>query len=269
MRVNWKKTMMITLDLILSVYLVLAFTSFNNADEGTQLCTKVNIDIQDETTNGFLTASEIRQRLIKNKLYPLDKPMKYINGRQIESMLKSSAFVKTAECYKTQDHQVFITLTQRMPVVRIKSINGDDYYIDDHDQVMPNTKYTSDLIVATGHINRWFAKHYIAQLSQQLMGDDFWKNQIEQINVLPDRGIELVPRVGNHIVYLGQLPETNHAAERNQLIADFVAKKMDRLEKFYKYGLSQAGWNKYSYISLEFDNQIICKKHTDTPTNIQ
>ena len=35
---------------------------------------------------------------------------------------------------------------------------------------------------------------------------------------------------------------------------------MDRLEKFYKYGLSQAGWNKYSYINVEFDNQIICKK---------
>ena len=37
-------------------------------------------------------------------------------------------------------------------------------------------------------------------------------------------------------------------------------RKMDRLEKFYKYGLSQAGWNKYSYINVEFDNQIICKK---------
>ena len=27
------------------------------------------------------------------------------------------------------------------------------------------------------------------------------------------------------------------------------------------YGLSQAGWNKYCYINLEFDNQIICKKN--------
>lgn len=36
---------------------------------------------------------------------------------------------------------------------------------------------------------------------------------------------------------------------------------MSRLENFYKYGLSKAGWDKYSYINLEFDNQIICKKH--------
>ena len=44
-------------------------------------------------------------------------------------------------------------------------------------------------------------------------------------------------------------------------LEDFINKKMDRLEKFYKYGLSQAGWNKYSYINIEFDNQIICTKH--------
>ena len=92
------------------------------------------------------------------------------------------------------------------------------------------------------------------------MKDEFWRNQIVQINILPDLGVELVPRVGDHIVYLGCLPQTKYANRRKALIADFVGKKLDRLKKFYKYGLSQAGWNKYSYIDLEFDNQIICKK---------
>ena len=39
-----------------------------------------------------------------------------------------------------------------------------------------------------------------------------------------------------------------------------MAKKLERLRKFYRYGLAQTGWNKYSRISVEFDNQIICKK---------
>lgn len=93
------------------------------------------------------------------------------------------------------------------------------------------------------------------------MANELWRNQIEQINVLPNRGIELVPRVGDHIIYLGNLPETSAVEKREQKIQEFVNKKMTRLENFYKYGLSQAGWNKYSYINLEFDNQIICKKH--------
>ena len=261
MHINWKKTIIITLDLILGAYLVLAITRFNKPDETHAVCTKVNINIQDEMTNGFLDAKEIKKRLELKKIYPLEKPLNKVNAREIEETLKSSPFVKTAECYKTQEGLVDIYLTQRMPIVRIKSINNEDYYIDDHNQIMPNTNYTSDMIIATGYISKWYAQKYISLLSKALMTNELWRNQIEQINVLPDRGIELVPRVGNHIIYIGNLPETNNIEKREKDINNFVNKKMDRLEKFYKYGLSQAGWNKYSYINIEFDNQIICKKH--------
>ena len=260
MRINWKKILIITLDSALAIYLMFAFTAFNKPDEKTKLCTKVNIDIQDKATNGFIDTHEIKNRLEKSHIYPLKMSLDDVNSRKIEETLKSSPFVKTVECYKTQDGQVCISLTQRMPVVRIKSDKGDDYYLDDNDCIMPNSHYTSDLIIATGHITKWFATNYISPLSKTLMENDLWKNQIEQINVMPDLGIELVPRVGNHIVYIGQLPFCKYKQNRDKLVADFINKKMDRLEKFYKYGLSQAGWNKYSYINLEFDNQIICKK---------
>lgn len=259
MHINWQKTLLITLDVALATYLGFAFTKFNKPDEKGMLCTKVNINIEDEMTNGFLNAKEIKKRLEIKKLYPLEKPLNNVNARKIEETLKTSPFVKTAECYKTQDGLVDIYLTQRMPIVRIKSINNEDYYIDDHYQVMPNTNYTSDIIIATGNINKWFAQKYISLVSKTLMKNNLWRNQIEQINVLPDRGIELVPRVGNHIIYIGNLPESNIISKREQDVEDFINKKMDRLEKFYKYGLSQTGWNKYSYINIEFDNQIICK----------
>lgn len=252
--------MTIALDVVLAGYLVLAFTAFNKPDETAKVCTKVSIDIQDETTNGFISAEEIKNRLTRVRLYPLGKPMSSIDARSIEETLKISPFVQTAECYKTQDGHICITITQRMPIVRIKANNGDDYYIDDNDHIMPNSHYTSDMIIATGHINKWFAQNYIYFLSKALMGNDLWKNLVEQINVLQDKSIELVPRIGNHIVCLGPLPESKYRSEREQMINAFTQKKMDRLEKFYKYGLSKAGWNKYSYIDLEFDNQIICTK---------
>lgn len=260
MRISWKKTFIVTSDVLIAIYLLLAFTAFNKPDEAARLCTKVNINIQDEATNGFIDAREIKARLEKEQLYPLEKPMKYVNLRKMEEALKASPFVKTAECYKTEDGEVNISLTQRMPVVRIKAANGDDYYLDDNDCIMPNSHYTSDLIIATGNINKWFASNYISPLSKALMGNELWRNQIEQINVLPDLGVELIPRVGNHIVYLGQMPFYKNKEKRKAAVVDFVNRKMNRLEKFYKYGLSQAGWNRYSYINLEFDNQIICKR---------
>ena len=260
MHINWKKTIIVTSDMLIAVYLLLAFTAFDKPEETARLCTKVNINIQDEATNGFINTREIKARLEKEQLYPLEKPMKYVNLRKMEETLKGSPFVKTAECYKTQAGEVNITLTQRMPVVRIKAANGNDYYLDDNDCIMPNSHYTSDLIIATGNINKWFATNYISPLSKELMANQLWRNQIEQINVLPDLSIELIPRVGNHIVYLGQMPYYKDKKKCKAAVINFVDNKMERLEKFYKYGLSQAGWNRYSYINLEFDNQIICKR---------
>lgn len=264
MRINWQKAIIVGLDVALAIYLGLAFTKFNKPDEKGLVCTKVNINIQDEMTNGFLNAKEIKKRLEQHNLYPLEKPLSEVNARRIEEVLRRSPFVKTAECYKTQAGLVDIHLTQRMPIVRIKSINNEDYYVDDHYQIMPNTNYTSDIIIATGNINKKFAQKYISLVSKTLMMNNLWRNQIEQINVLPDKGIELVPRVGNHIIYIGNLPESNIISKREKDVEEYINRKMDRLEKFYKYGLSQAGWNKYSYINIEFDNQIICTKHNNS-----
>lgn len=260
--INWKKILLVTCDVILGGYIVVAMSAFNEPDNGKHVCTQVNIHIQDEATNGFISAPEIKARLQHTGLYPINKPLAKINTRSIEDQLKQSPFIKNAECYKTEDGHVWIELTQRMPSLHIMADNGEDYYLDDNHRIMPNSHYTSNLIIATGNIDQWFAKNYISYLADAINANDFWRNQVVQINVLPDKGVELVPRVGNHIIYIGQLPETKYIADRKKLVTDYANIKMDRLEKFYRYGLSQAGWNKYSYINVEFDNQIICKKRT-------
>ena len=128
--------------------------------------------------------------------------------------------------------------------------NGENYYVDSHGNMMPETRYVTDLIIATGHISRKYAQGILTQVAKIVLQDNFWKNQVVQINVLPNGSMEIVPRVGDHIIYLG-LP--------NQ-----VEKKLERMRKFYLYGLNKAGWNKYSYISVEFNNQIICKKRNSS-----
>lgn len=262
MKINWRRTTYIVLDSILAVYLLLAITAFNKPEDKGQLCKEVVINISDESTNGFLTSDEIKRILVDKKLYPKNQPLKFINPRSIEELLKVTPFVNTAQCYKTEGGKVFIEITQRTPIIRIKSINGDDYYIDDKGGIMPNSKYTSDLIIATGYITKPFARTYITLLIDHIMKSDFWRNQIEQINVLQDQSIEIVPRVGDHIVLIGKLPNHRNIDRRSKEVEEFITRKLERLEKFYKYGLSQVGWNRYKYINIEFDNQIICKRNS-------
>src|SRR5574344_1890130 len=221
MKFTWKKTLLVISAVALVAYLIFAVTVLNRPDENKK-CTGVELSISDETEDGFL------------------------NVREIENVLKKSPFVETAECYKTPGGHVCIELTQRMPVIRIKSVNGEDYYIDDQGGIMPNVKYISDIAIATGFISKRYSKTYLTDIGKYLLEDKFWQQCIEQINVLRDGSIEMIPRIGEHVVYLGR--------------PTCIQQKLERLRKFYKYGLNQVGWNKYSYISLEFENQIICKK---------
>lgn len=73
MRINWKKTIIILLDLMLGVYLTFAITKFNKPDESKKVCTKVNINIQDEMTNGFLNAKEIKKKVRSEATVPSEE----------------------------------------------------------------------------------------------------------------------------------------------------------------------------------------------------
>ena len=246
MTINWKNTALVLIDISLTVYLVLAITAFNSPDESANVCREVNINIEDGSVKGFLDQEEIKTLLQRARCYPIGDEMSHVDVRKIEEQLLKNPFVKNAQCYKTQTGHVNITIDQRLPVIRVKADNGDDYYVDEHGNIMPNTHVASNLVIATGVIQQKYAKKVLKDIGCYLLNTPLWGNQVEQLNVLADGSIEMVPRVGDHIVYLGSPVN--------------LERKLARLEKFYKYGLSKAGWNKYSYINVEFDNQIICKK---------
>ena len=246
MSINWKKSLIVLCDIVIAAYLVLAVTSFNKPDVTASHCTEVKTDIEHNIVDGFLTADEISKMLRQEKVWPLSLPMHDISSRKIEETLLKSPFVEKAEVYKTQSGEVCIQVRQRVPVVKVMADNGECYYIDSHASVMPENRFVNDLIIATGYISRKYAQTYLSRVANYIMQDKFWQNQIVQINVLPDLTMELVPRVGDHIIFIGSPVG--------------VAKKLERMRKFYLYGLNKAGWNKYSYINVEFDNQIICKK---------
>lgn len=243
---NWKKSIVVVFDIVIAAYLILAVTAFNKPAERATVCSEVKIDIDDEMPDGFLNANEIKKILEKQQLYPLAKPMMAVNARDIEETLRKNPFVQQAECYKAQNGHVCISLKQRMPIMHVMADNGDNYYVDIHGSILPETRFASDLLVTTGHITKKYAQKTLTPVVNEIVRDKFWQSQIVQIHVLDDGSLEVVPRVGDHIVYLGAPID--------------IPRKLERLRKFYLYGLNQAGWNKYAYISVEFDNQIICKK---------
>lgn len=241
----WKRIALVSVNVVLAAYLVLAMSAFNHPDEAV-VCHDIDVTIEESDMPGFLTSDEVRQMLVMDKLSPIGKPLTAINLRQMEETLEAKELIEDAECWTTQDGTVRVDVQQRIPVMRVMNCLGEDYYIDTHGKPMPRTQYSCKLIVCTGYVSKQYAEKVLAPMANIINNDEFWKSEITQLNVLADGSVELVPRVGGHIAYLGQ---PRH-----------ITSKLERLRKFYRYGLNVAGWNKYSRVSVEYGNQIICKR---------
>lgn len=231
--------------LAVAAYLVFALLTLSKP-AGDKVCRELRVDIEEATLAGFLTPDDVRNMLVVDHLSPEGHAIDNIDLASMEDVLESKELIEDAECYTMHDSVVMVKVRQRIPVARVINNRGDDYYIDTHGQPMPQGLYAHNLLVATGNISQSYAEQNLAPIANEVVANPFWNEGIVQLNVLSDGSVEMVPRVGDHIVYLGQPVN--------------IGRKLERLRKFYLYGLNVAGWNKYSHINVEFDNQIICKR---------
>lgn len=230
-------------------YVVFAAITMSSPDPDEQ-CVAVELEVNKGAKVNFIDSKEIENILRNQHLYPKGKLMKNVDTRKIEQAVKTNSFVEGVECFKTNGGKLKISVTQREPVIYVIPDGSDGYYVDKNGFSIVSSFYSSNLPIATGSIDQKFASEHLAQLGLFLQTNTFWDSQIEQIYVKKGKKgkptIELIPRVGDHVVYLGTL--------------DNYEKKFRRLKIFYEKGLSTVGWNKYESINLEYDNQIICTK---------
>jgi cell division protein FtsQ len=188
---------------------------------------------------------------------------------QLEKKLNNIPTIKNAEVYKTINGELHISVEQRTPIVRIFNLSGESYYIDEEGTLMPlSHKYTSHVLVVSGHINDKYANRYqlnisdimrndtlktisllddIFILTQYINSNPFWKAQIEHLYVNKDFEFELIPRVGNHRIVFGDATQ--------------LEEKFNKLNVFYKKALNKIGWNEYKIINVKYKNQIVCSKN--------
>lgn len=241
-----KKILLLLVLLLVASYLVMAVTVFNKKPDNL-VCKDIELIIKDSVNAGFITKQEVISQLKNKGVYPVGKNMNRILTKTLEKGLSKHPLIEKAECYKTPKGNICIEVFQRLPILRIMNNKGEDYYLDHQGKIIPpEAKCTAHLAIVTGYVEKFFAMRYLYKFGVFLQTDPFWNAQIEQINVTPAWEIELIPRVGDHVVFLGKIEN--------------FEEKLARLKIFYEKALNQVGWNKYSRINLEFSNQIICTK---------
>lgn len=263
---KWKKIIHISQWFAMAGAIILCI-GFANKQQEELTCSEIKIKINDEDGHYFLEEDDVRTLLVDKGKDVRGVNLSAINIGLLEKILKNNSFVSNAEVFSTIDGKVSIAIDQRRPLVRIINNAEEQYYIDSEGKYMPlSDKYTARVVVANGHILNRFSEMEVKTrencdscfTSQTLSGeifkvasyidnDPFWKSFVEQIYVTPDMELELIPKVGDYNILIGDSSD--------------LEQKLKKLLIFYKKALSRVGWDKYSVINLKFKDQIVCTRN--------
>lgn len=241
-----KKILSILTVVVLAGYLGYSLLALTDRHEDVRLCRGIDLHITDSLHFDLIDDEMVLQVLQEHSIDPTGLPLDEIDLEKTEATLLLHPLVGKVQCYKTGGDLLRINLSSKVPLVRVINNRGNDFYVDSRGEILTQHSLAVQLPVATGYIDRQFASHQLLEVVRVLDHSEFWKAQVEQINVTRDGQIELVPRVGDHLLILGT--------------ADNVEDKLERLMNFYSKGLDNVGWNKYRSISVAYDGQVVCKK---------
>ncbi len=252
------KTLFISVAIMLYLFIALGFSSQKASEKR---CTSINIKVLNDNINKFISEKDIDRILEKNEFNIIGYPVKKINSLLIENIVQKHPSIEQVEVYTNVKGSVNIIIQQRQPLVRVLQQNGDSYYIDNHGFLMPlSDNYTARVLVVTGDVNRNFKDfknqdlkletadtllYRIFLLSKNIQNDKYWSAMCNQICVSNKQDLILIPKIGANEIFLGR---------KNKFKKD-----LKTLTVFYTEVLSVVGWEKYSTINLQYNQQIVCK----------
>ncbi|WP_353186416.1 cell division protein FtsQ [Parapedobacter lycopersici] len=253
--VNWRHILYGMAGLVVLAGLV-TLMGFIQVKSSEQACTQMRIIVLGNES--FVEHRDIAE-LITAKYGELEgRTLASVPIHQLESDLLQIPFVFAATVTIDMDGMLTVRIRQREAVVRVINKAGLDFYIDRQGYKMPvSPKYMPRVPVVNGNI----AEPYNGELdsmSSQLIKDVFktaqfisadsvWSNQVVQLYVNTARDIELVPRVGNQQIILGN--------------ADSLERKFEKLMLFYKRIVPRTGIDAYKSVNLKFAGQLVCERN--------
>ena len=249
---------------IIVLYLVLVLVFVSSRYNKIQ-CNDIQVEILDSATNRLVQKDDVIRLIYEySDGDVIGYSFKNINTQQLETKLNNHPYFEHAEVFKTIKGILEVKITQRTPIIRVFTDTNQSFYIDKNGYIMPvSVNYSSYEIVATGNIKLSFNLDSIKKLnninefketntilfdlftlSKYIKDDPFYLSQIVQIFINEDNEFELIPRVGEQIIYFGSIEN--------------YEEKFINLKEFYKNGINRTGWNKYKSINLKYKNQIVC-----------
>ena len=136
---------------LLSGYILFASFYFSEERQDTS-CQSLQVVVKDSLEKHFISEDDLVGLLKKAQLDPRKQPMKSINTELIEKELLKNEMISDIQAYKTPSDIIKLEVTQKMPILRVLSANGN-YYVDNQGTTMPiSRRYVEHVPVVSGFV---------------------------------------------------------------------------------------------------------------------
>ncbi|MDY5193412.1 MAG: hypothetical protein SPH95_02660 [Candidatus Aphodosoma sp.] len=239
------RKIIITSSIVVSIILLITMVVLATFRRQVQTCECVTVQIVNTEDYSFVKPENISSFLNTNGIKCVGRQTSEIDLLEVQKVVEKMPIVDHAVCFFNTKGNMQIRVWQKIPKYRVKSASGD-YFVDKNRNTFPATASTVAYVpLVTGKLSKEFATNEVYDLVNFIYDDRFLKSAFTQICV-DDTLFSLVPRVGNYIVVLGS--------------AENFESKLSKYKTFVKQVYKYNKWNKYSIVSLEYKNQVVCTK---------
>lgn len=235
---------------IIKILLLIAYfpavMAFVSDEKSNRLCVGFDAVNYSDDDKALIPEKNL-QELVRNRLPKMDGVLlSQINTHDLESIIEKHPVVKKCEIFTTPGGLLHVGIKQREPLLRVFN-QGTSYYLDNEGVRVPvSLSHSAYVPVVSGNVNALKSQSDLLTLINFIGDSKFWNAQVEQIHVNSLGEFVLVPRVGDHLIFIGDLSDLDD--------------KFARLKALYRNGWTLHEWNIYKSVSLKYKGQIVCTK---------
>ncbi len=224
-------------------------------------CKNIEISIEGAGQYKFITHADVDALLRQSEIHA-GETLDDINLKNTEDLLKQNVWIKDAEMFFDNHQVLHVNISQREPLARVFTVNGNSFYIDSTGLRLPAnenataritafTSFPSDL-PAGRHDKKLLSKpdslvlKDVTRLAKHIAADSFMNNQTAQVNITRQGTYEIIPVIGDQVIRIGT--------------ADDLDEKFIKLRAFYKQVWSKTGFERYGVIDVQYEGQVVAIK---------
>ncbi|CCH56039.1 hypothetical protein BN8_05345 [Fibrisoma limi BUZ 3] len=239
------------------LFLLFGLIAFTEVRHGQKRVQSVFVRLNEIDGHRFLTRRDVTGYLTNQGADPISgKDYSDVDFRRLEQRLLQHGLVKSCQIARDLEGNLIVTVEQPRPLARLMTYRDggvvSGQYVSEEGRIFPvSMNYTARVPILTGSYfekNRSLSSERnrpLLNLLKAVYEDTFWRAQIAELSVNDQGEVTMWPQIGKHRIEFG--PPVDLDA------------KLKKLKLFYTKVLPLKGWERYSRVSVQYRNQIVCE----------